>query len=196
MGNKLALSTQHENFVTEYLYGTNKGNAAKSYANVYCGGELTTSCYSAASKLLSRDDVKGFLSIKMEEAADIAKYRKIHNSEVLSAIIDEMATTDSGNDVNGNPQSNHLQRNIAISAIREQNKMLGLNDEKVDLTVNGGMSFVFNLHEPSSEDELDIESEMMDIRVEKGDLEAEDVAFEEVDEENKVSRRERRNANK
>ena len=181
MGNKLALSTQHENFVTEYLYGKNKGNAAKSYAHVYCGGELTTSCYSAASKLLSRDDVKGFLSIKME---------------VLSAIIDEMATTDSGNDVNGNPQSNHLQRNIAISAIREQNKMLGLNDEKVDLTVNGGMNFVFNLHEPSSEDELDIESEMMDIRVEKGDLEAEDVAFEEVDEENKVSRRERRNANK
>tara|TARA_R110002050_G_scaffold216842_1_gene352870 strand:- start:155 stop:742 length:588 start_codon:yes stop_codon:yes gene_type:complete len=193
MKNGLALNMQHESFITEYLYGENKGNASKSYANIYSDGIVSPSSHSSSSKVLAREDVKQYLSVKMEEAKEIAKFRKIHNVEVLSDIITEMATATGGNDINGNPQSTHLQRNIAITAIREQNKMLGLNDEKVDLTVNGGMSFVFNLHEPSASDEMDIEAEMMDIRVEKGDLDAEDVSFEEVKEEKKAGRRERRN---
>jgi len=182
MGQEIALSIQHEEFISEYLFGENRGNAAQSYANVYNDGFMTATCYSAASKLLVRQDVKKYLSIIQEEQKQLAEYRRIHNSETLSRIIEEMSTAQP-TDHNGNPISAHLCRQTAITAVREQNKMLGLNEEKADLTVNGGMNFTFNLIPPTSEDELDVESEIESIRVEKGDIDAEDVEFEESNEE-------------
>tara|TARA_R110002167_G_scaffold295887_1_gene500339 strand:- start:8 stop:574 length:567 start_codon:yes stop_codon:yes gene_type:complete len=182
MENGLALNIQHEEFILEYLFGNAKGNGARSYANVYNNGELVPSCYSASSKLLRREDVKSYLAVKMEEQKELAQYRKIHNTEVLSNIIDEMATTDGGVDINGNPQSTHLQRNIAIAAIREQNKMLGLNEEKVDINIDGGLNFVFNYIEPSDEDDEETKREMEAIRRKHGDIDAEDISFVELKE--------------
>ena len=86
MGKEIALSIQHEEFISEYMFGDNRGNAAQSYANVYTNGIITPACYSAASKLLVRQDVKGFLSIIQEEQRQLAEYRKIHNTETLSRI--------------------------------------------------------------------------------------------------------------
>lgn len=180
MGNLTLNNIQHEEFVLDYLYGGGKGNAARAYANIYSNGEITPSSYSASSKLLAREDIKDYLSIKLEEQKDLAKYRKIHNVEILSGIIDEMANAVAPNDINGNPQSNHLQKQTAIRAIAEQNKMLGLNEEKADLTVNGGMNFVFNYIPPTDDDVKQIEIEMDNIRKKHGDV-AEDIDFENID---------------
>tara|TARA_R110000744_G_scaffold7342_3_gene25333 strand:- start:16867 stop:17520 length:654 start_codon:yes stop_codon:yes gene_type:complete len=182
MENGLILhNMQHEEFALEYLYGKAKGNAARTYANIYTDGVITPSCYSASSKLLRRDDMKEYLSVKMDEAKELAQYRKIHNVEILSSIIDEMATTDGGVDINGNPNSTHLQRNIAISAIREQNKMLGLNEDKIDINVEGGANFIFNLIPPSADESSRIERELKEIRNELGDVEEDEVDAEDVD---------------
>lgn len=181
MSQGIILSTQHEEFVNEYFFGDNKGVAAQCYANVYNGGVMKPSFYSNASKLLVREDVSKYIAVLQEEQSKLAKLRKVHNTEVLTSIIDEMSTA-TPTDHNGNPISAHLCRQTAIAAVREQNKMLGLNEEKADLTVNGGMNFTFNLIPPSDADEVDVEAEMKDIRFEKGDFDAEDIEFEESNE--------------
>ena len=178
MGKEISLSIRHEEFISEYLFGENRGNAAQSYANVYTDGFITPSCYASASKLLLRSDVKQYMSVVQEEQKQLAEYRRIHNTETLSRIIEEMSTA-KPTDHNGNPISAHLVRQTAITAIREQNKMLGLNEEKADLTVNGGVNFTFNLIPPTDADEVDVDAEMKGIRIEKGDFDAEDVDFEE-----------------
>ena len=179
MGKDIVLSVQHEEFAVEYMFGDNRGNGAQSYANVYNNGVVTASCYSAASKLLIRQDVKGYLLVVQDQQKQIAEYRKIHNTETLSRIIEEMSSA-TPTDHNGNEISAHLVRQTAITAIREQNKMLGLNEEKADLTVNGGMNFTFNLIPPTDEDQDEIDAEIAGIRKRQGDVEAEDVEFTEV----------------
>lgn len=180
MGKLVLTNTQHEEFVLEYLFGANKGNAARSYANVYYDGQVTSSCYSSSSKLLARPEIESYIAEKISEQKKISEYRKIHNVQILSDIIDEMATA-APNDQNGNPLSPHLCRQTAIRAIAEQNKLLGLNEEKADLTVNGGMNFTFNLIPPSDEDDREIEAEIRSIREEKGDY-IEDVEYDESEE--------------
>jgi len=182
MSKEIMLSIQHEEFISEYIFGENRGNAAKSYASVYTEGSVTPACYSGASKLLARKDVRDYLAVIQEEQRQISEYRMIHNTETLSRIIEEMSTY-SPMDHNGNPLSPHLVRQTAITAIREQNKMLGLNEEKADLTVNGGMNFTFNLIPPTDEDQDEIDAEIAGIRKRQGDVEAEDVDFDEVKEE-------------
>lgn len=173
-------SPQHEQFVTEYLFGGAKGNAARAYANVYYDGNITNSCYSSASKLLTRTDIQDYISVQMEQQKKIAEYRKIHNVQMLSDIADEMITAQPL-DHNGQPLSTHLCRQTAIKAIVEQNKMLGLNEEKANVNIdNTGASFTFNLIAPSDEDEDEIRREMESIRKEQGDTE--DIDFEDLEE--------------
>jgi hypothetical protein len=183
MGSLALSNPQHEEFVLEYLFGGAKGNAARSYANVYHDGQMVPSCYSSASKLLSRDDVGQYISVRMEEHKKLAEYRRIHNTEILSDIIDEMSSADGGTDVNGNPNSVHLQRQTAIRAISEQNKMLGLNEEKANINVEGGMNFTFNLIPPSDSEDQEKEDAVAAIRKKHGDVDAEDIEFEELGEE-------------
>ena len=170
MSQEIIISNQHEEVVNEYLFGSSKGNAAQSYANVYHNGVMTPSCYSAASKLLVREDVKAYLKVVQSEQKQIAELRKIHNTETLTRIINEMSTAEPL-DHAGNPISTHLCRQTAITAVREQNKMLGLNEEKSDLTVNGGMNFTFNLIPPTDEDQDEIDAEIAGIRLRQGDVE-------------------------
>jgi len=178
MGNIVLSNTQHEEFVLEYLFGDAKGNAAQSYANVYYNGSMAPSCYSSASKLLTRPEIQGYIESKMEEQKKIAEYRKIHNNQILSDIIGEMSTAQPV-DHNGNPISAHLCRQTAIKAIVEQNKMLGLNEEKTNINVDGGMNFTFNLVAPEDNDDFN-EVDLSDIRSENGDT-TEDIDFEELD---------------
>ena len=78
MSKEIALSIQHEEFVNEYFFGKNKGNAAQCYANVYNGGEMKPSFYSTSSKLLVRPDVTEYVELVKDEQTQIAKLRKIH----------------------------------------------------------------------------------------------------------------------
>ena len=181
MGSLVKLKESHEQFCLEYLYGESKGNASKCYALIYNNGETNVTSKSAGYSLLNRQDIKEYLAVKKKEYEDLVQYKKIHNIEMLSAIADEMLNAQPV-DNNGNPISTHLCRSTAIKAISEQNKMLGFNEEKADLTVNGGMQFTFNLVPPSDEDEASIEAEISAIRQEKGDV-AEDIDFEEFEEE-------------
>ena len=176
MGNLALNNMQHEEFATEYLFGSSKGNGAQSYANIYNNGEITASCYSGASKLLRRDDIKGFLKVQLEDFKDLTKYRELYNIEMLSKIADEMVNADAGSDINGNPMSPHLQRQTAIRAISEQNKMLGLNNDKTDLTVNGGMNFTFNLIPPTEADAVDAHEIISSMRSVNGE-EIEEVEY-------------------
>jgi phage terminase small subunit len=179
MGNLVKLNEKHEEFALEYLFGAAKGNAARAYANVYYNGDMAPSCYSSGSKLLQRQDVKSYLDVKMEEHKAIIEYKRIHNSQMLSDIADEMLHAQP-TDHNGNPISTHLCRQTAIKAISELNKMHGFNEDKADLTVNGGFNFTFNLVPPSDEDDAAIKAEMDAIRSESGDI-AEDIDFEEFE---------------
>ena len=181
MGNLVSLKESHEQFALEYLFGEHKGNASKCYALIYNNGETNVTSKTAGYSLLGRDDIKQFLAAKKKEQEDLFQYRKIANVEMLSQIAEEMLHATPA-DTNGNPLSTHLCRSTAIKAIAEQNKMLGLNEEKADVTVNGGMQFTFNLVPPTDEDEASIEAEINAIRKEKGDV-AEDIDFEEYEEE-------------
>ena len=174
MGKIVLANDQHAQFVTEYIYGENKGNAAKCYANIYSNGEMTPSSRFSASKLLAREDVKNYVQQQLEEFNDLAKYRKMHNSQVLSDIISEMSVYQPL-DHNGKEISPHLARQTAIKAIETQNKMHGINEEKANVNIEGGANFVFNLVAPS--DDEDVQAEIDAVRNATGDIEAEDVDF-------------------
>jgi len=178
MGN-IVLSNKHEQFSNEFLYGKNKGNAGRCYAEVYHNGEMTPNCYSHGSRLLTREDVSQYLEIKRDELMKVAEFRQISNVQTLTDIIEECATY-KPTDINGTELSPHLVRATAIKAIETQNKMLGLNKEKTDINVNGGMTFNFNLIPPSDEDDEKIKAEMDAIRTEKGDA-VEDIDYEDLD---------------
>ena len=178
MGN-IVLSTKHEDFVNEFLYGKNKGNAARCYAEVYHNGDMTPNCYSNASRLVNREDVKAFLEIKKQEMADIHEYTRLANIQVLSDIRDECANY-TPTDINGTELSPHLVRGAAMKAIEIQSKILGHFEQKADINVNGGMTFNFNLIPPSDEDDEEIKAEMDAIRAEKGDV-VEDIDYEDLD---------------
>ncbi len=137
MGN-IVLSNKHEQFSNEFLYGKNKGNAGRCYAEVYHNGEMTPNCYSHGSRLLTREDVSQYLEIKRDELMKVAEFRQISNVQTLTDIIEECATY-KPTDINGTELSPHLVRATAIKAIETQNKMLGLNKEKTDINVNGGI---------------------------------------------------------
>lgn len=180
MGNLSKLNDNHNLFINEYLYGEDKGNAAKCYANIYTNGEITKTTYSSASKLMSRSDIKNEIDAQVSQFNDLAKYRKIHNAQVLSDIISEMSTYQP-TDQNGNKLSPHLARQTAIKGIEVQNKMFNLNEEKASVNVEGGMNFVFNLVAPSEDSDSEIQNEINAIKMEQGDYDEDDFTeFEEA----------------
>lgn len=150
---ELPLNPKQKEFCRLYVMEAQfMGNAAKCYAEVYSGGEITPSTYAAASEMLKKENVKAEIKELEDQRLKAYEHIRYSNIETLVKIRDEMVdyvalARDGETEI-----SPHLSRQTAIKAVETLNKMLGFNKNPETGGKQGGHQFVFNLIPPSMED--------------------------------------------